>query len=447
MNAKNSTAINTPIYIVDSLRSPFLKAKGKPGVFSASDMATQIGRVLLSKNKISPTDISQVILGCMMPSENEANIGRLVALRLGCGDHVPGYTVQRNCASGMQSIDSAIKDIASGRADLVLAGGTESMSRAPLIMNKNMTHWFAQLASSKTFAKKIQVMAGFRPSFMKPIIALLCGLTDPVYGINMGQTAEQIAFDFNISREDMDQFAMQSQLRAAAARSHKNLSSITAIYDNKGQVYQEDDGIRPDTTMEKLAKLQPFFDKIFGSVTPANSSQVTDGASLMLLASEEALKKYDLKPRAKIVDVHWAALDPKVMGLGPVFATLPMLERNHLSIHDIDYFEINEAFAAQVLGCIKAMNDAAFCKKHFGMKEAFGLIDPSKLNIHGGAIALGHPVGASGARIIDEVVKVLENENKRYGVASICIGGGQGGAMLIERIDTASSSKNQGENK
>jgi acetyl-CoA C-acetyltransferase len=436
-----------PIYIIDSLRSPFLKAKGKPGPFSASDMATQVGRVLLSKNNINPTDISEVILGCMMPSENEANIGRLVALRLGCGESVPGYTVQRNCASGMQSIDSAMQDIASGRADLVLAGGVEAMSRAPLIMNKNMTNWFAQLASSKTFAKKLQVMMQFRPSFMKPIIALLCGLTDPVYGINMGQTAEQIAFDFKISRQEMDQFAMQSQLRAAAARDPNNVSSITAIYDNKGQVYQEDDGIRPDTTMEKLAKLQPYFDKIFGSVTPANSSQVSDGASLILLASEEALKKYHLKPRAKIVDIEWAALDPKVMGLGPVFAMLPMLERHHLSIHDIDYFEINEAFAAQVLGCLKAMNDPAFCKKHFGMKDAFGLIDPSKLNIRGGAIALGHPVGASGARIVDEVVKVLENENKRYGVASICIGGGQGGAMLIERIDTDSSSNNQGEDK
>jgi acetyl-CoA C-acetyltransferase len=196
--------------------------------------------------------------------------------------------------------------------------------------------------------------------------------------------------------------------------------------------------------MEKLAKLAPFFDKLFGRVTPANSSQISDGAALMILASQEALEKYHLTPRAKIVDVHWAALDPKVMGLGPVFAALPMLEANHLSIKDIDYWEINEAFAAQVLGCLKAMNDTAFCKKHFNKHEAFGLIDQAQLNKHGGAIALGHPVGASGARIVDEVVKVLENDGKRYGVATICIGGGQGGAMLIERIDAKASLNQQG---
>jgi acetyl-CoA C-acetyltransferase len=447
MTQKNKKAMNKPIYIVDSVRTPFLKARGKPGPFSASDLAVQAGRVLLSKNNIKPADLSEVVLGCMMPSEKEANIGRLVALRLGCGDEVPGWTVQRNCASGMQALDCGIKDILSGRADLVLAGGTEAMSRAPLIMNKKMTAWFARLAKAKTAGQKLSIMAQFRPGFIKPIIALLCGLTDPVYGINMGQTAEEIAFDFNITREDMDQYAEQSQQRAAFAKDHEGLSSITAIYDDNGNAYQDDDGIRPDSSMAKLAKLKPFFDKQFGSVTPANSSQVTDGASLMILASEEAVKKYNLKPRAKIVDVNWAALDPKVMGLGPVFAALPMLKRNKLTKDDVDYWEINEAFAAQVLGCLKAMDDADFCKKNFSRKEAFGLLDEAELNKHGGAIALGHPVGASGARIVDEVVKVLEEEGKQRGVAAICIGGGQGGAMLIERIDPNQSSDSQGEAK
>lgn len=447
MTQKSKKAMSKPIYIVDSVRTPFLKARGKPGPFSASNLAVQAGRVLLAKNNIKPTELSEVVLGCMMPSENEANIGRLVALRLGCGDDVPGWTVQRNCASGMQALDCGIKDILSGRADLVLAGGTEAMSRAPLIMNKHMTNWFAKLAKSKTMGQKLSTMLQFRPGFIKPIIALLCGLTDPVVGINMGQTAEEIAFDFNITREDMDQFAEQSQQRAVFAQDHDDLSSITAIYDDKGKVYQKDDGIRADSTVAKLAKLKPFFDKKFGSVTPGNSSQVTDGASLMILASAEAVKKYNLKPRAKIVDVNWAALDPKVMGLGPVFATLPMLKRNKLTKDDIDYWEINEAFAAQVIGCLKAMDDADFCKQHFGRKEAFGMIDQAELNKHGGAIALGHPVGASGARIVDEVVKVLESENKQRGVAAICIGGGQGGAMLIERVDADEFAQDQGESK
>jgi len=443
MTQQNKKAMNKPVYIIDSVRTPFLKARGKPGPFSASDMAVQAGRVLLAKNNIKPTDMSEVILGCMMPSENEANIGRLVALRLGCGDDVPGWTVQRNCASGMQALDSGIKDILSGRADLVLAGGTEAMSRAPLIMNKKMVNWFANLFKAKTTGQKLGAMAKFRPSFLKPIIALMCGLTDPVVGINMGQTAEEIAFDFGITREDMDQFAAQSQQRALFAKDDDQLSSITALYDNQGRAYEADDGIRDDSTVAKLAKLKPFFDKKFGSVTAANSSQITDGASLMILASEEAVKKYNLKPRAKIVDVNWAALDPTVMGLGPVFAALPMLQRNKLTKGDIDYWEINEAFAAQVLGCIKAMDDPQFCKKHFDMSEAFGLLDQNQLNKHGGAIALGHPVGASGTRIVDEVVKTLEAENKQRGVAAICIGGGQGGAMLIERVDNA----DQGEAK
>lgn len=246
---KNKKAMNKPVYIVDSIRTPFLKARGKPGPFSASDLAVQAGRTLLAKAHVNPTDLSEVILGCMMPSEKEANIGRLVALRLGCGDDVPGWTVQRNCASGMQSVDSAIKDILSGRADLVLAGGTEAMSRSPLIMNKHMVNWFAGLAKSKTASQKLSQMLKFRPKMLKPIIALLCGLTDPVYGINMGQTAEELAFDFGITREDMDQFAEQSQLRAAFAKDEFAHLHITPIYDAKGHVYNEDDGIRADSTL------------------------------------------------------------------------------------------------------------------------------------------------------------------------------------------------------
>ncbi len=425
------------VYVVDGARTPFLKARGKPGPFSASDMAVQAGRVLLARQKFSPSQLDEVVIGCMMPSENEANIGRIIGLRLGCGDNVPGWTVQRNCASGMQALDSAVKDIASGRHDLVLAGGTEAMSRAPLLFNKYAVNWFSGMMRARTMGSKMAMMAKFRPKFMTPIIALLKGLTDPIVGMGMGQTAEEIAYEFDITRTDMDEFAARSQQRAYQGQQDGVFTEATALYDEKGKVYEKDDGVRADSTVQNLAKLKPFFDKKFGRVTAANSSQVTDGAALLLLASEEAVKEHDLPVIGKIVDVHWAALDPKVMGLGPAFSTVPVLQRNDLKLDDIDFWEINEAFAAQVIGCVRAMNSDEFCQQHFGLDKAVGEIPGDKLNVDGGAIALGHPVGASGARIVLHLLDVLKRNDAKRGIASICIGGGQGGTMLIERVEQA----------
>lgn len=422
------------VYVVDGARTPFLKARGKPGPFSASDLAVQAGRVLLARQDFLPDQLDEVVMGCMMPSENEANIGRIIGLRLGCGDNVPGWTVQRNCASGMQALDSAIKDIATGRHNLVLAGGTEAMSRAPLLFNRHMVNWFAGMMRARSFGSKMAGLAKFRLRNLTPIIALLKGLTDPIIGINMGQTAEEIAFEFGITREDMDAFAARSQQRAYEAQQAGLFSEITAVYGNDGKVFEHDSGVRDDSTVESLAKLKPFFDKKFGRVTAANSSQVTDGAALLLLASKEAVDEYQLPVLGKIVDAHWAGLDPRVMGLGPVMSTVPVLQRNQLQLSDIDYWEINEAFAAQVIGCLKAFNSDQFCKTHFGLDKALGEIDQSRLNVDGGAIAVGHPVGASGARIVLHLLEVLKRNNAQRGVASICIGGGQGGTMLVERV-------------
>ncbi|MDF1759104.1 MAG: acetyl-CoA C-acetyltransferase [Coxiellaceae bacterium] len=432
----NSTKKPLNVYVVDGSRTPFLKARGKPGPFAASDLAVQAGRVLLARQNFTPDQLDEVVIGCMMPSENEANIGRIIGLRLGTGNGVPGWTVQRNCASGMQALDSAVKDIASGRHDLVLAGGTEAMSRAPLLFNKYAVNWFASMMRAKSMGSKMAMMAKFRPKFMTPIIALLKGLTDPILGIGMGQTAEEIAYEFDITRKDMDEFASRSQQRAFEGQKDSAFANeITALYDEKGKVYEKDDGVRGDSTVENLAKLKPFFDKKFGRVTAANSSQVTDGAALLLLASEEAVKKYDLPVMGKIVDVNWAALDPKVMGLGPAFSSVPVLQRNKLTLKDIDYWEINEAFAAQVIGCVRAMASDEFCKEHFGLDKAVGEIPADRLNVDGGAIACGHPVGASGARIVLHLLDVLKRKDAKRGIATICIGGGQGGTMLIERVE------------
>lgn len=422
------------IYIVDGLRTPFLKARGKPGPFSAADMAISAGRALLARQGLSPEYINQVILGCVMPSENEANIARIVALRLGCGDHVPAWTVQRNCASGMQAVDSAMQSICLDESELVLAGGVEVMSRAPLIYRPDFVRWMGAFQAKKNLGGRLRMLLALKPQYFMPIISLMCGLTDPVVGLNMGQTAEIIANDFDITRKMMDGFALCSHQRLAQAQDNGYLKEeVVPIYDQEGRCYLEDDGLYRETNMEKMAKLKPYFDKPFGHVTPANSSQITDGAAMLILASEKAVKKYGLKPRARIVDSQWAALDPSRMGLGPVIATTPLLQRNKLKLHEIDYWEINEAFAAQVLACVAAWQDEAFCQDQLGLKSALGMIDMQRLNVDGGSVAIGHPIGASGARILLHLVNILEREKAKRGIATLCVGGGQGGAMLIER--------------
>lgn len=421
------------VYVVDGSRTPFLKAKDV-GPFSGSDLAVAAGIPLLNRQPFSPAELDEVIIGSAMPGPDEANIARVVALRLGCGDKVPAFTVMRNCASGMQALDNAAMQIASGRSDLILAGGTDAMSHAPLLFNQKMTSWLAHWFAAKSMGQKIGLATRFRPSFLAPVIALLRGLTDPIVGLNMGQTAEKVAYRFNLTREQMDEFACQSHLKLAKAYAENRMSEVVPIIDKKGTVYPQDDGIRADSSVEKLGKLKPFFDKKYGMVTPGNSSQITDGACLLLLASADAVKKHGLKVIGRIVDSQWSALDPSQMGLGPVHAVTPILERQKLTPQDIDCWEINEAFAAQVLGCVAAWNEDEYCQTHLGLQKAIGAPSMDKLNRDGGAIAAGHPIGASGARIVLHVLKSLEERNESRGIASICIGGGQGGAMYVERV-------------
>jgi acetyl-CoA C-acetyltransferase len=423
----------SPAYVVDGARTPFLKARGRPGAFSASDLAVAAGRAVLARQPVAPEAFDEVILGCAMPSPDEPNIGRIVALRLGCGNKVPGFTVMRNCASAMQALDTAARNIWLGRADLVLAGGSEAMSRAPVLFNEDMVNWLADLARAKSPLDKALHVSRLRPKHFAPVIAILKGLTDPVVGLNMGQTCEVIAHRFGIGREEMDRFAARSHRRLAAAFDEGRMDEVVAVYDAAGRAHEEDDGMRRDTSEAKLATLKPFFDRKVGQVTAGNSSQITDGAAVLLLASERAVKKHGLEVLGVIEDCEWAALDPAEMGLGPAHASAPLLERHKLGLEDIDYWEINEAFAGQVLACLAALDDADYCREQFGLEAAVGRIDEAKLNIDGGAIACGHPVGASGARIVLHALKVLERQGGGTAVATLCIGGGQGGAMLLKR--------------
>ncbi len=368
-----------------------------------------------------------------MPGPDEVNIARVVALRLGCGESVPAWTVQRNCASGLQALDCAAQDIATGRSDLVLAGGTESMSHAPLLFSPQMSAWLGALNAARSVGAKLKVLAQLRPQHLKPVIGLLRGLTDPIVGLNMGQTAEVLAQRFNISREDMDGFALRSHQRLAGAQEQGHFAEIEPIYDAGGDHYEADDGLRADSSLEKLAKLKPVFDKPFGKVTAGNSAQVTDGAAWLILASEDAVRRHGLKVLARVIDTQWAGLDPRQMGLGPVYAMAPIMQRNRLQSDDVDCWEINEAFAAQVQACLRAWQDPGFCRETLGLEQPFDAIDEARLNVDGGGVSIGHPVGASGARIVLHALHVLQREQKQKAIASLCIGGGQGGAMLIER--------------
>jgi acetyl-CoA C-acetyltransferase len=427
-----------PIYIIDGARTPFLKARNRPGPFAASDLATDAGRALLLRQKFAPPQLDEVILGCAAPSADEVNIGRVAALRMGCGLKVPGWTVMRNCASGMQAIDSAMNNIRAGRSNLVLAGGVDALSRAPLLFSDAMVMWLSNWYAAKSSAQRATLLTKFRPGYLAPVIALMKGLTDPICGLLMGQTAENLAFRFGITRREMDEYAARSHQRMLAAQKSGHFAGeLVPLYDKAGKLYAADDGVREDSTADNLAKLRPFFDKKYGNVTAGNSSQITDGGAWVVIASARAVEEHQLTPIGRIVDSQWAGLDPAQMGLGPVYAATPILQRHNFALGDIDAWEINEAFAAQVIACERAWASDEFCRTELGLPGALGQLDPARLNVDGGAIALGHPVGASGTRIVLHVLNVLHRTNGKRGIAAICIGGGLGGAMLIERVASA----------
>ncbi len=274
-----------------------------------------------------------------------------------------------------------------------------------------------------------------KPSYFKPIIGLERGLTDPITELNMGQTAEKVGHLFGITRAQSDAYAAESHQRLAKAQKEGFLKGeVETAFSRDGKFYDHDDGVRPDSTSDTLAKLKPVFERPWGQVTAGNSSQITDGASWVILASEKAMAKHGLTPKAVILDSQWSALDPSIMGLGPVLSASALLKRNGMTLQDVETWELNEAFATQVLGCLAAWADDKFCREILGLDGAAGEIDRARLNVDGGAISLGHPVGCSGNRIVLHLVNAMKRLGTRRGVATECIGGGQGGAMLIETV-------------
>lgn len=420
------------VYVIDGMRTPFLKARAGPGPFSAADLAVAAARPVLARLPFAPTLFDEVIVGCVIPAPDEANIARVVSLRLGCGKQVPAYTVQRNCASGLQAIASGCERIALGEAQLVLAGGTEAMSRAPIQWNRAMAGWLADLLRARGLLARLKGLSRFHLSYLRPVYSLLLGLTDPLVKLSMGQTAEVLAHRFEITREAQDAYALQSHRRLAAAFDSGQMhSEVGVLYSTDGRFYREDTGLRRDTDRERLARLKPMFDRKYGSVTSGNSSQITDGAAMLVLASEEAVARHDLPVLGELLGHEWAGVDPAQMGLGPVHAVKNLCARHQLGMHDIQQMELNEAFAAQVLACQALWDNAQYARAELELEAPLGRVDPARLNPEGGAIACGHPVGASGARLVLHLLRALNRKGGGLGIATLCIGGGQGGAMLV----------------
>ncbi|MFD0859584.1 acetyl-CoA C-acetyltransferase [Roseovarius aquimarinus] len=423
------------VFLVDGARTPFLKARGTPGPFTPVDLAVQCGRPLLARQPFAREAFDLCILGCVNVMADEMNPARVAALRLGLGERMVAFTMQINCGSGMQSIDTAYRYIRDGSHDMILAGGAESLSHTPLILRQSAAKWMGRMAGARSTVDKLKLLGDVRPNFFKPVIGLERGLTDPITDLGMGQTAEILAHRFGITREMADEYAMQSHHRLAAAQKDGTFDNeVMPAFGTDGRVYDHDDGVRPDSDMEGLSKPKPVFEKPYGKVTAGNSSQITDGASWVIVASQKAVDAHGLEPLAEITDSEWAGLDPSVMGLGPVMSSSPITQRHNLGVDDIDLWELNEAFAAQVLSCVAAWDHEEFCREVLGYDGAFGRIDRDRLNVHGGAISLGHPVGTSGNRIVLHLANAMKKRGAKRGIATECIGGGLGGAMMLEAV-------------
>ena len=421
------------LVIIDGVRTPFCRAGTDFARLSADELGRVAVNALLTRTGIDPAVVDEVIFGCVSQPAEAANVARVIALRAGIPEHVPAVTVHRNCASGFEALTSAYERMCSGHGDVFVVGGTESMSNIPLLFPGKATSKFAKLSRSKSVPQKLASAATFRPSDFSPRAGLLLGLTDPVSGLNMGETAELLSRDFGITREEQDAFAVQSHLRALASKDAL-AEEICPVYPANGDPVTTDNGPRSDSTLEKLATLKPVFDRRFGTVTAGNASQISDGAVALLVASESAANALGLKPLGALVDYAWAGCDPTRMGLGPVFAINKLLQRSWLTLDDADLVEVNEAFAAQVLAVSRAMESDTFTRKMLRRTAPLGRISEDKLNVHGGAIALGHPVGATGARLILTALKELKRRDAKHALVSLCVGGGQGGAIWLEAL-------------
>jgi acetyl-CoA acetyltransferase family protein len=430
------------LVIVDGVRTPFCKAGSDLAALGADDLGRIAVNALLTRTGIDPALVDEVIFGCVAQPADAVNVARVIALRAGIPESVPAVTVSRNCASGCEAVTQAQEKILAGRGSIFVVGGVESMSNIPLLFKPAAAEKFSRVSRAKSFGRKIKSLAAFRPKDFQPRVGLLLGLTDPVCGLNMGETAELLAREFAVSRAEQDEFALRSHQRAVAAREtlageicpfFPNLKS--AIRHPPSAIIQ-DHGPRENQSLAALAKLRPVFDGKTGTVTAGNSSQVTDGAVALLVMSEQRAEELGLAPLGILTGYAYAGCDPARMGLGPLFAIARGESQTGLKLSDADLIELNEAFAAQTLAVLKCAASGKFARDFLRREVPLGEFPAEKLNVNGGAIALGHPVGATGARLVLTSLKELQRRKARRALVTLCVGGGQGAALWLERAGT-----------
>jgi acetyl-CoA C-acetyltransferase/acetyl-CoA acyltransferase len=423
------------VAVVAGARTPFAKAGTALRHEHVTDLAKRAMQEALYRANFAFSRVDEVLLGNVVMPVDAGNPARVSALWAGIPQRVPAMTVQRNCASGMEAVAEASDRIRAGRGRAILAGGAESMSTLPLLFPDETTEPMSRLAKARNVWQRAAAVTAMRPRHFKPVAALERGLTDPTCDMIMGRTAEILAHEFSITRERQDEFALRSHQRAIAAMTEGRLSEeiVPEYGGSRFEPVTTDNGPRPNQTIEALAKLKPIFDRRDGSVTVGNSCQITDGAVALLLAESEFARAEELDVLGYVRGYAYVGLDPARMGLGPVFAINQLLRQAGLSVKDVPLFEINEAFAAQVLACLKAIASDRFARKHLDGAKPLGELDPDRLNVNGGAIALGHPVGATGSRLVLTMLMEMRRRNVELGVAALCVGGGQGAAILLQR--------------
>lgn len=424
------------VAVVAGVRTPFAKAGTKLQHCSAVHLGVTAAREALAKSEVAVDSVDEVVFGNAGTPADAANISRVISLRSGFPQSTPAYTVHRNCASAMEAISQGCIKIGAGLTETMLVGGTESMSNMPLIYGDEMKDLFASLNFAKTPMEKVEKLTHFRPTMLKPVIAIMEGLTDPISGLNMGQTAEILARDFKISRREQDEFAVISHARTVQAQKDGKFNeevfpiSIEPSYE---EMLTQDIGPRDGQSMEALGKLRPFFDRENGTITPGNACPITDGAVALMLMNYDKAKAEGREILGTISAHAFTGCEPKRMGMGPVFSSHKVMQGLGMTLKDFDLVELNEAFAAQVIANQRAFASKKYCEEKLGRSEALGELSLDKLNVNGGAIALGHPVGATGGRLVLTLLLEMKRRNVKRGLATLCIGGGQGGAFVLER--------------
>lgn len=424
------------VAVVAGVRTPFAKAGAKLKGCSAVHLGVSAVREVMAKSEWDYSRVDEVVMGNAGTPADAANISRVISLRAGFSESVPAYTVHRNCASAMEAIAQGCLKIGAGLAETMVVGGTESMSNMPLIFGDEMKELFATLNFSKSNVEKLEKITQFRPQWLKPIVSIMEGLTDPISGLNMGQTAEILARDFHITRNEQDAFAVRSHQRTVDAQKSGRFKDELApmvVEPDYAEILDSDVGPRDGQSMESLAKLKPFFDRENGTVTPGNACPITDGAVALLLMSEEKAKAEGKEILGTVSGFTFSGCEPKRMGMGPIYSSSALLDELGMEFSEVGLIELNEAFAAQVLANQKAWGSDKYAQEKLGRKKALGELKDEILNVNGGAIALGHPVGATGARLVVTLLNEMKRRKVGKGLATLCIGGGQGAAFLLER--------------